>query len=84
PGFEDGVKGHKAGEEFTIDVTFPEEYHAENLKGKAAKFVINLSNCIISPGNFAGWRCAYPLYISCSPVGRIRRSRRHPATKLPR
>ncbi|EAO5108117.1 hypothetical protein E5421_17055 [Salmonella enterica] len=42
-----------------------------------------LSNCIIPPGNFAGWRCAYPLYISCSPVGRIRRSRRHPATKLP-
>ena len=25
PGFEDGIKGHKAGEEFTIDVTFPEE-----------------------------------------------------------
>ncbi|MBD2784775.1 trigger factor [Xenorhabdus sp. DI] len=42
PGFEDGVVGHKAGEEFTIDVTFPEDYHAENLKGKAAKFVINL------------------------------------------
>ncbi len=42
PGFEDGVKGHKAGEEFTIDVNFPEEYHAENLKGKAAKFAITL------------------------------------------
>ena len=42
PGFEDGIKGHKAGEEFTIDVTFPEEYHAENLKGKAAKFAITL------------------------------------------
>ncbi|OTA21322.1 trigger factor [Xenorhabdus beddingii] len=42
PGFEDGIVGHKAGEEFTIDVTFPEDYHAENLKGKAAKFVINL------------------------------------------
>ncbi|MCE1787659.1 FKBP-type peptidyl-prolyl cis-trans isomerase, partial [Enterobacter hormaechei] len=42
PGFEDGVVGHKAGEEFTIDVTFPEDYHAENLKGKVAKFVINL------------------------------------------
>ncbi|AYA40958.1 trigger factor [Xenorhabdus nematophila] len=42
PGFEDGVVGHKAGEEFTIDVTFPEDYHAENLKGKAAKFAINL------------------------------------------
>ncbi|HAT4077242.1 TPA: trigger factor [Citrobacter freundii] len=34
--------GSVDGEEFTIDVTFPEEYHAENLKGKAAKFVINL------------------------------------------
>ncbi|OTA18389.1 trigger factor [Xenorhabdus vietnamensis] len=42
PGFEDGVVGHKADEEFTIDVTFPEDYHAENLKGKAAKFLINL------------------------------------------
>ncbi|RJG42177.1 trigger factor [Motilimonas pumila] len=43
PGFEEGVKGKKAGEEFDIDVTFPEEYHAENLKGKAAKFAIKLT-----------------------------------------
>lgn len=42
PGFEEGIIGHKAGEEFVIDVTFPEEYHAENLKGKAAKFDIVL------------------------------------------
>ncbi|AMG29774.1 trigger factor [Grimontia hollisae] len=42
PGFEDGIVGKKAGEEFTIDVTFPEDYHAENLKGKAAKFDIKL------------------------------------------
>lgn len=42
PGFEEGLVGHKAGEEFTIDVNFPEDYHAENLKGKAAKFVIVL------------------------------------------
>lgn len=42
PGFEEGVVGHKAGEEFTIDVTFPEDYHAENLKGKKAQFAINL------------------------------------------
>lgn len=42
PGFEDGIVGHKAGEEFEIEVTFPEEYHAENLKGKAAKFAITL------------------------------------------
>ncbi|MFZ4834111.1 trigger factor [Rouxiella sp. Mn2063] len=42
PGFEEGLVGHKAGEEFTIDVNFPEDYHAENLKGKAAKFDIVL------------------------------------------
>ncbi|CAM3362434.1 MULTISPECIES: trigger factor [Yersinia] len=42
PGFEEGVVGHKAGEEFTIDVNFPEDYHAENLKGKSAKFAIVL------------------------------------------
>ncbi|QLB21025.1 trigger factor [Vespertiliibacter pulmonis] len=42
PGFEEGIVGHKAGEQFDIDVTFPEEYHAENLKGKAAKFAITL------------------------------------------
>lgn len=43
PGFEAGINGHKAGDEFEIDVTFPEEYHAENLKGKAAKFAITLT-----------------------------------------
>lgn len=42
PGFEDGIVGHKAGEEFDIEVNFPEDYHAENLKGKAAKFAIVL------------------------------------------
>ena len=42
PGFEEGIVGHKAGEQFDIDVTFPTEYHAENLKGKAAKFAITL------------------------------------------
>ncbi|HAK33673.1 MAG TPA: trigger factor, partial [Pantoea sp.] len=40
PGFEEGIVGHKAGETFTIDVKFPEDYHAENLKGKDAKFDI--------------------------------------------
>ncbi|CAI0980934.1 Trigger factor [Serratia quinivorans] len=42
PGFEEGLVGHKSGEEFAIDVNFPEDYHAENLKGKAAKFDIVL------------------------------------------
>ena len=40
PGFEDGMKGMKAGEEKTIDVTFPEDYQAEELKGKQAQFKI--------------------------------------------
>jgi len=42
PGFEEGVVGHKAGETFTIDVKFPDDYHAETLKGKDAKFEIVL------------------------------------------
>ena len=42
PGFEEQVVGHKAGEEFTIDVTFPEDYQAEELKGKAVQFEIKL------------------------------------------
>lgn len=40
PGFEDEIIGMKAGEEKTIKVTFPEDYHAENLKGKEAEFDI--------------------------------------------
>lgn len=42
PGFEDGLIGKKAGEEATLDVTFPEDYHAENLKGKAAQFAVTV------------------------------------------
>lgn len=44
PGFEDGIKGMKAGEEKVIDVTFPEDYQAENLKGKQAQFKINVKS----------------------------------------
>jgi len=42
PGFEDGIVGKKAGEQVTVDVTFPEEYHAENLKRKAASFAVTV------------------------------------------
>lgn len=42
PGFEDGMKGMTAGEEKTITVTFPEDYQAENLKGKEAQFKITV------------------------------------------
>lgn len=42
PGFEDNIVGLKPGEECVADVTFPEDYHAENLKGKAAQFAITV------------------------------------------
>jgi trigger factor len=38
PGFESGIVGKKAGEEFELNVTFPEDYQAENLKGKDVVF----------------------------------------------
>ena len=38
PGFEEQVAGHKIGEAFDVNVTFPEEYHAKELAGKAAVF----------------------------------------------
>ena len=38
PGFEDQVIGKSIGEAFDVNVTFPEDYHAENLKGKPAVF----------------------------------------------
>lgn len=43
PGFESGLVGAKAGEERTLDVTFPADYQAENLKGKAAVFKVKVN-----------------------------------------
>lgn len=42
PGFEDQIAGHSAGESFDVNVTFPEDYHAEELKGKDAVFAVTL------------------------------------------
>lgn len=42
PGFEDGLVGKKAGEEATLDVAFPEDYHKEELKGKPAQFKVTV------------------------------------------
>ena len=42
PGFEEQVVGHAAGEEFDVNVTFPEEYQAKELAGKPAVFKIKL------------------------------------------
>ncbi len=44
PGFEDQIVGHEIGEEFDVNVTFPEDYHSEDLKGKAAVFKCKLNS----------------------------------------
>jgi len=42
PGFEDGLVGAQAGEERSLDLTFPEDYHAEELKGAAVEFKVTV------------------------------------------
>ena len=42
PGFEEQVAGHNIGEEFDINVSFPENYHVEDLKGAPVVFKIKL------------------------------------------
>ena len=42
PGFEEQIVGHKAGDEFDVNVKFPEEYHASELAGKDATFKVKL------------------------------------------
>ena len=42
PGFEEGMVGHSIGEDFDVNVTFPEEYHAEELAGKPAVFKVKI------------------------------------------
>ncbi len=44
PGFEDQVAGHSTGDEFDVNVTFPEEYHASELAGKAAVFKCKINS----------------------------------------
>lgn len=42
PGFEEQLVGHSAGDECKVEVTFPEEYHAPELAGHAAVFVVKI------------------------------------------
>lgn len=44
PGFEEGIVGLKAGEQKTIEVTFPEDYQSEELKGAKAEFSITVNS----------------------------------------
>jgi trigger factor len=43
PGFEDGIAGMKASDEKTLQLTFPEDYHNEDLKGAAVAFEVKVS-----------------------------------------
>jgi len=42
PGFESGIEGMKAGEEKVLSLSFPEDYHNEELKGAAVEFKVTL------------------------------------------
>lgn len=42
PGFEEQIVGHAIGEEFDVTVSFPEDYHAEQFKGKPAVFKVKV------------------------------------------
>lgn len=44
PGFEEQLVGHKAGDEVDVKVKFPDEYHAEDLKGKEAVFACKVNS----------------------------------------
>lgn len=48
PGFEDGLKGAKAGEQRMIEATFPEEYPVDTLKGKTAQFESTIKEVAVS------------------------------------
>jgi len=44
PGFEDGIVGMSKGDEKVIDVTFPDDYHSEELKGQPVQFKITVNS----------------------------------------
>ena len=48
PGFEDQMIGMSIGEEKDLNVTFPEQYHAENLAGKAAVFHVKVNGITVT------------------------------------
>ncbi len=44
PGFEDGIVGMQAGEEKTLELSFPEDYHNEELRGAAVQFAVKVNS----------------------------------------
>ena len=46
PGFEEGLIGLKVGDEKDLNINFPDDYHAEDLKGKPVKFKIKVNEVL--------------------------------------
>jgi trigger factor len=46
PGFEEGIVGHKAGEEFDLNLDFPKDYHAKDLAGQKVVFTTTLKKVV--------------------------------------
>lgn len=46
PGFEEQIVGHKIGDTFDVNVTFPDDYHATELAGKAAVFAVTVKGIV--------------------------------------
>ena len=42
PGFEDQIVGHSAGQQFDVDLAFPDDYHAKELAGEKVTFAVTL------------------------------------------
>lgn len=47
--FEEQLIGHKAGEDVTVEVTFPEDYQSEELAGKDASFAVTINGIMVAP-----------------------------------
>ncbi len=58
-GFESQLIGHKAGEEVTVNVTFPENYNAAELAGKPAQFAVTIHGIYVDPEYNDDFVCAY-------------------------
>lgn len=46
PGFEEGIVGHKAGERFDLELSFPDDYHAKDLAGQTVVFTTTLKKVL--------------------------------------
>ncbi len=57
--FESQIIGHKPGDKFTVDVTFPEDYQKTELAGKPAQFDVTLNGIYVDPEYNDDFVCAY-------------------------